>query len=45
MTGILLFHHALGLTSGVVALADRLRGARHTVLTPDLYDCRTFDTV
>lgn len=45
MTEILLFHHALGLTSGVVALADRLRAAGHTVHTPDLYDGRTFDTV
>jgi dienelactone hydrolase len=45
MTEILLFHHALGLTSGVVALADRLRAAGHTVHTPDLYDGETFDSV
>jgi dienelactone hydrolase len=45
MTEILLFHHALGLTSGVVALADRLRAEGHTVHTPDLYDGKTFDTV
>jgi dienelactone hydrolase len=45
MTEILLFHHALGLTSGVVALADRLRAGGHTVHTPDLYDGATFDTV
>jgi dienelactone hydrolase len=45
MTEILLFHHALGLTSGVIALADRLRAGGHTVHTPDLYDGQTFDSV
>ena len=45
MTEILLFHHALGLTTGVVALADRLRAGGHTVHTPDLYDGQTFDSV
>lgn len=45
MTEILLFHHALGLTPGVTALADRLRAGGYTVHTPDLYDGRTFDTV
>lgn len=45
MAEVVLFHHALGRTSGVVAFADRLRGAGHTVHTPDLYDGRTFDTV
>ena len=45
MTEILLFHHALGLTPGVVALADRLRAGGHTVHTPDLYDGQTFSTV
>jgi len=45
MTEILLFHHALGLTPGVIALADRLRAAGHTVHTPDLYDGQTFETV
>ncbi|HEX7834914.1 MAG TPA: dienelactone hydrolase family protein [Pseudolysinimonas sp.] len=45
MTEILLFHHALGLTTGVTAFADRIRAAGHTVHTPDLYDGRTFETV
>jgi dienelactone hydrolase len=45
MTEILFFHHALGLTPGVVALADRLRAAGHVVHTPDLYDGQTFDSV
>ena len=38
----MLFHHALGLTPGVVAFADELRGAGHTVHTPDLFEGRTF---
>lgn len=42
MAEVLLFHHAQGLTSGVVAFADELRRAGHTVHTPDLYDGRTF---
>jgi dienelactone hydrolase len=43
MAEILLFHHAQGLTPGVVAFADVLRAAGHVVHTPDLYDGRTFD--
>jgi dienelactone hydrolase len=43
MAEILLFHHAQGLTAGVVAFADRLREAGHTVHTPDAYGGRTFD--
>jgi dienelactone hydrolase len=39
---VLLFHHAQGLTPGVVAFADELRADGHTVHTPDLYDGRTF---
>jgi dienelactone hydrolase len=45
MAEVLLFHHALGLTPGVVAFADELREAGHTVHTPDLYDGRTFGTL
>ena len=45
MAEVVLFHHAQGLTSGVVAFADVLRRAGHTVHTPDLYDGRTFDTI
>ena len=45
MAEVLLFHHALGLTRGVVAFADELRGAGHTVHTPDLFEGRTFDTI
>ena len=42
MAEVLLFHHALGLTSGVLAFADALRQAGHTVHVPDLYAGRTF---
>ncbi len=45
MAEVVLFHHALGLTPGVVAFADELRRAGHTVHTPDLYEGRTFDTL
>jgi dienelactone hydrolase len=42
MAEIVLFHHAQGLTRGVVAFADGLRAAGHVVHTPDLYDGETF---
>ena len=45
MTEIVLFHHALGLTRGVIAFADELRAAGHQVHTPDCYDGRTFTTL
>jgi dienelactone hydrolase len=45
MAEVLLFHHAQGLTEGVIAFADRLREAGHTVHAPDLYDGRTFQTL
>jgi dienelactone hydrolase len=40
---VVLFHHAQGLTPGVVSFADALRAAGHVVHTPDLYDGATFD--
>ncbi len=45
MAEVVLFHHALGLTPGVIAFAGQLRDAGHTVHTPDLYDGRTFETL
>jgi dienelactone hydrolase len=45
MTEVLLFHHAQGLTPGVVAFADALRAAGHTVHTPDAFDGRTFGSI
>ncbi|HJP87599.1 MAG TPA: dienelactone hydrolase family protein [Candidatus Limnocylindrales bacterium] len=45
MAEVLLFHHAQGLTPGVIAFADELRAAGHTVHTPDVFDGRTFDSI
>jgi dienelactone hydrolase len=42
MAEVVLFHHSQGLTPGVVAFADELRSAGHTVHTPDLFGGRTF---
>jgi dienelactone hydrolase len=45
MIPILLFHHALGLTEGIVTFADRLRSAGHVVVTPDLFGGRVFASI
>ena len=45
MTEIVLFHHIQGLTPGIVAFADRLRAAGHTVHTPDSFEGRTFGSI
>ena len=45
MTEVLLYHHIQGLTDGVKAFAEDLRGAGHTVHTPDLFDGETFPTI
>jgi dienelactone hydrolase len=45
MAEVVLFHHAHGLTPGVIAFADRLRAAGHTVHTPDLFEGRVFDNL
>lgn len=45
MSEIVVFHHAQGLTAGVVAFAEDLRAAGHLVHTPDLYDGRVFATL
>ena len=45
MAEIVLFHHAGGLTDGVVAFAERLRDAGHEVHTPDLFEGRAFADV
>jgi dienelactone hydrolase len=42
---VVLFHHAQGLTRGVISFADELRKAGHAVHTPDLFDGQTFDTL
>jgi dienelactone hydrolase len=45
MAEVLLFHHAQGQTDGFAAFAEDLRGAGHTVHTPDLFQGRTFDSI
>ena len=45
MSGVVLYHHALGRTDGVLAFADDLRAAGHEVHVPDLFDGRTFGTI
>jgi dienelactone hydrolase len=45
MAEVLLFHHAQGLTPGVVAFADALRQNGQIVHTPDLFDGKTFDSL
>ena len=45
MAEVVIFHHSQGLTTGIVAFADELRRAGHTVHTPDLFGGRTFATL
>ncbi len=45
MADVVMYHHVQGLTTGVVAIADELRRAGHTVHTPDLFEGRTFATI
>jgi dienelactone hydrolase len=42
MAEVLLFHHAQGRTSGVLAFASALEHAGHTVHVPDLFEGRVF---
>jgi dienelactone hydrolase len=45
VAGVVLFHHARGLTLPLKRFADGLRSAGHDVHTPDLYDGQTFATI
>ncbi|GAA3756447.1 dienelactone hydrolase family protein [Microbacterium kribbense] len=45
MAEIILFHHVLGRTAAVEALAQRLRAGGHVVHVPDLFDGRVFDSI
>jgi dienelactone hydrolase len=45
MASIVLFHSALGLTTGTKKFAAVLAREGHTVLTPDLFDGETFETL
>jgi dienelactone hydrolase len=42
VAGVLLFHHAQGLTAGCLALAGEIRAAGHVVRAPDLYEGACF---
>ena len=43
MAEVLIFHHAQGLTAGMLGLAETLRQSGHTVHAPDMYAGRVFD--
>ena len=45
MAEVILFHHAQGLTPGVIAFADELHEAGHIVHTPDMFDGHTFENL
>ena len=45
MAEVVLFHDSQGLTAGIIAFAEELRRAGHTVHTPDLFQGRTFATL
>ncbi|WP_062377104.1 dienelactone hydrolase family protein [Demequina pelophila] len=45
MAEILMFHHSLGLTEGLLALAERLRAGGHEVHCPDSYAGVTFTDI
>jgi dienelactone hydrolase len=45
MAELVLFHHVQGLTDGVRALADDIRGGGHVVHTPDLFEERVFGSI
>lgn len=43
MAEVVLFHSVLGLRPGVIAAAERLRAAGHTVHAPDYFDGEVFE--
>jgi hypothetical protein len=45
MAEVVLVHFVLGLRPGVIAAAERLRAAGHTVYTPDYFDGEVFDNL
>lgn len=45
MAEVVVFHHAQGLTDGVLAFAGSLRAAGHRATAPDVYDGATFTTL
>lgn len=45
MAAVVLFHHVLGQTAGMVSFADELRRHGHVVHLPDLFDGRAFSNI
>jgi len=45
MADVVVFHHALGLTTGIEAFANALAAGGHDVATPDLFNGATFETI
>src|SRR5437763_1698713 len=45
MAEVVLFHHAQGLTPGVIGFVETLQRSGHTVHVPDLYEGKVFDTL
>ena len=45
MAEVLVFHHAHGLTKGVLDFAEELRRAGHEAHVPDLYEGHVFDSL
>jgi dienelactone hydrolase len=45
MAEVVLYHHVQGLTDGVLAFAEELRTAGHTVHTPDLFEGARPETI
>ena len=45
MTDVILFHHALGVTDGLIEFSDQLREDGHQVTVADLFAGTTFDTI
>jgi dienelactone hydrolase len=45
VTEVILFHHALGVSDGMLAFADTIREAGHSVTVPDLFDGKTFGAI
>jgi dienelactone hydrolase len=45
MANLMLFHHALGLTTGVRDFAEELRADGHSVSLPDLFEGATFTSL
>lgn len=45
MPDVVVFHHALGLTQGVIDFAEAISSAGHQVHTPDLFDGQRFTEI